>query len=339
VTRRPFTLVLLVSACDGSADSDQAHVAAAETAPEAEQANESMVNVVEPVAYSRPTDSATAHCYEPRSSERDASTERFVGCWERFLAGGERLSLSVTDRGYFVASLDGGDYDGSDFGRWEQSDTGLVLFPGNGACALVGGVFDDACVRLFDVDDDGVAIHSTQQFAYDELTEFEWMRGTDCPAVGDDPEFLAPEDVRCFPDAIEPLEVGAVKIDMNPADGTLSMAFLEFTLSPDLLHADERDIQRNLVASVSGFTLRLPDGSLATQFSRHARRDPIDLGQYPRERGDFHIQSNPNRDLVTVTFLHDVRDLPAQLELHYEFRDAKYIKDTGARVQRLSTRQ
>ncbi|HKO89678.1 MAG TPA: hypothetical protein VJU61_00905, partial [Polyangiaceae bacterium] len=235
----------------------------------------------------------------------------------------------------FAATLDGGDYSGSDYGRWERSDSGVVLFPGNGACALVGGVFGGACVRVFDIDNDATTIHVAQQFTFDELTEFAWVRGLHCPAVGDDLDRVAAENVSCFPDEIEPLEVSVVDIDMNPADDGQSLSFLEFTVSPDLLEVDERDIQRNLLGSVSGFELRLPDGSLAAQFSRPARRDPSDLAEYPRNPGEFHIQSEPARDLISITFLHNLRDLPAQVELHYEFRDAKYIKDTGPQIATL----
>jgi hypothetical protein len=291
----------------------------------------------EPLSYSRATDSATAHCYSARPREQGAGREHFVGCWERFLAGGERLSLTITGDGYFSASLDGGDYVGADWGRWEQADSGLVLFPGETACSLGGGVFEDACVRLFDTDDDAGVIHGAQQFAHDQLTELEWVRSSECTIPDGGSDRPAPADLRCSLDAIEPQEVRTVELDIHPSDGGLSMAFLEFTLSPDLLHVDEHDIQRSLVASVGGFTLRSADGTPVAEFVRHARRDPIDMGEFPRQRGDFHIQANAERDLVMITFLHDLRALPPRVELRYEFLDAKYIVNTGARVEVLAT--
>ena len=339
---RPHAIILPLFAFGCGLAADGGHARDRSSEPEAarDEPNDSPMNSgPELLPYSRQTDSATAHCYEARQGVQVASSpEYFVGCWQRTLVGGELLALSIADSGYFAASLDGGDYDGSDFGRWEQSDVGLVLYPRNGACALVGGVFDDACVRVFDIDNDGSAIRTAQQFAVDAITESEWVRGTGCPAIGDEFDQLAPEDVRCFPDEVEPLDVSLRKLDLNSSDEGYSSASLEFSLSPDLLYVDERDVQRNLIASVRGFELRLPDGTPAAQFLRHAQRDPNDLGEYPRAPGDFRIQSVPDRDSITVSFLHNLEELPAQVELHYEFRGAKYIKDTGPRIEVLPLR-
>ena len=269
-------------------------------------------------------DSATAHCYQARANEQAASSDHFLGCWVRTLGGGEQFSLSVDRNGYFYANFDGGDYFGSELGRWEESNGGLVLFPVEGECAL-DSVFQDACVRIFNADEEGVSIRIAEQVLPDIFEEVVWQRGVGCLSAEEALEELTPEDSGCLPEHLEPVGVVDVNIDIHPSDGVASPATIEFSLSPELQEVDKYDVQRNLIPSVRTFTLRDPRGDFAIQFIRHADS----LNDQTATSGGFDVSAR--RDKLTVSFTHRFVVLPAELELNYEFRDAKYVADTGPR--------
>lgn len=318
---------MLVSACGGSAgngDSASESLADESADPQDMPSNPPFT----PSPYTRQTDSATAHCYEPVDGEQAADPDFFLGCWERTLGGGERLYLEVFEDGRFATGLSGGDYFGFEQGLWEPASGGLVLFPPNDDCVVGGGPFDDACVRLFDRDLDPRAVRVAQQLTFNELTSFEWERRSECessPAELDSVTLRDEgQDEVCDLDTINPVDLRPTRIELSEFESALGQGQLYFSLAPELPAFDQHDIQRNLIPSVQGFSLRLADGRQIAEFLRHN-----DL-EVP---GDFQIGAR--RDLLIVSFVHELASLPSELELEYEFAAAKYVTDTGRRTELL----
>jgi hypothetical protein len=330
--------------CGGAARSPSAD----DASPGPVDAPETTTGDTPPVSGSSPTfqpslDSATRHCYRAGPAEVATPTESLVGCWQRTMFDGARLTLDVFENGRFASAMDGGDATGSSSGVWEANNGALVLLPSPGDCALRDGSFDDACVRLFDTDVDTGAVSVVQQLSFDELVSHDWQRAESCDgraALG----APAPRSDGCSMAAIEPasVELEAIEIHFASYPGDVGRGRLQFSTTTDLSPVDIHDVRRNLLGSIRAFSLQTLEGSVVARFERHApglseedRANP-DRSPVQDEEGEFRIQTNRG---LAVDFVHPLTTLPDLLELRYEFEAAKYIVDSGPRAVRLPVRQ